>query len=375
LRIAVNTRLLLSGKLEGIGWFTCQTFKKMVKNHPECEFHFIFDRQYNPEFIFADNVKPVVLFPQARHPLLYYLFFEQSLPRYLGKTKPDLFVSPDGLLSLAYSGKQVPVFHDLNFMHHPHYLPFLSRKYYTGFFPKYAKISERIATVSEYSKKDIIKTFGYPAEKIDVVYNGVNEIFRPVEKGRMGEIREKYARGFPYFVYVGSLHKRKNIDRMLQAFEQFKKSDNGGHKLVIVGEPMFGSLLSKKIYTSMNSKDDVIFVGRLYEEELRDVIGGSTALLLVSHFEGFGIPILEAMNCDVPVITSNVTSMPEVAGGAALLVDPGSVQSIANAMQKITAEPALRNTLIEKGRTQRERFSWEKTAERMWECLEKAMEK
>lgn len=362
---------MLPGKLEGIGWFTYQTFKRIARDHPEVEFHFIFDRPYDPEFVFADNVKPVVLFPQARHPILYYLFFEKALPAYLNKVKPDLFISPDGMLSLSWQGNQIPVFHDLNFIHNPDYLPLLSSKYYRARFPRFAQKACRIATVSEYSKQDIVKTFGYPSEKIDVVYNGVNEDFRPVDADVAEETRREFTGGCPYFVYVGSLHKRKNIDNMLLAFDAFKAADQEDHKLVIIGEHMFGSNGLQKVLNSMSHKDDVIFVGRLYNHQLSHVVGSSRALLLVSFFEGFGIPIIEAMQCEVPVISSNVTSMPEVAGNAALLVDPHQVEQITRAMQAVVGDPALRKQLVENGRVVRERFSWDKTAERMWDCMAK----
>jgi glycosyltransferase involved in cell wall biosynthesis len=369
LKIAINTRLLLPGRLEGIGWFTYQTFKRIALAHPEVEFHFIFDRNFDEQFVFADNIKPVVLFPQARHPILYYLFFEKALPAYLKKINPALFVSPDGLMSLSWKGCQIPVFHDLNFMHNPDYLPWLSSKYYRWRFPKFAERAERIATVSEYSKADIVKTFGFPSEKIDVVYNGVNEAFVPLSEEVIIETRKQFTGGCPYFVYVGSLHKRKNIDNMLLAFEAFKAADQENYKMVIVGEHMFGTNGLNKVLDSMHHKDDVIFIGRLYNHQLSRVVASAAALLLVSLFEGFGIPIIEAMKCDVPVISSNVTSMPEVSGNGALLVDPRSVNDICEAMKMITKDQSLRETLIENGRLVRQKFSWNQTAQRMWDSM------
>lgn len=370
LRIAINTRLLLPGRLEGIGWFTYQTFRRIALNHPEVEFHFIFDRKYDEQFVFAENIKPVALFPQARHPVLFYLFFEKALPAYLKKIKPALFISPDGLLSLAWKGCQIPVFHDLNFIHNPDYLPWLSSKYYRWGFPKYAQRAHRIATVSEYSKADIVKTFSYPAQKVDVVYNGANEVFKPVNGYLAQETRKKYTGGCPYFVYVGSLHKRKNIDNMLMAFDAFKATDKHNHKFVIIGEHMFGTNGLNSLLDSMKHKNDVVFTGRLYNEPLSRVVASAEALLLVSFFEGFGIPIIEAMYCDVPVISSNVTSMPEIAGDAGLLVDPHSVEAISQAMNRIVNEKGLRQKLIVNGRVVRQRFSWDQTAQHMWNSIQ-----
>lgn len=373
LKIAINTRLVLPGKLEGIGWFAFQTFWRLAQNHPEVQFYFIFDRKYNPQLTFTENIEPVVLFPPARHPALYYLFFEQAIPAYLNKLKPDLFVSSDGLLSLAYKGRQLPVFHDLNFIHNPENLPWISSKYFRWGFPKYAKIAQRIATVSEFSKTDIVKTLNYPAEKVDVVYNGTNQFFEPVSHQTALMVRQKYTGGCPYFVYVGSLHKRKNIENMLQAFDLFKATDNDNYKFIVVGKPMFGNGGINRLVDSLKHKDDVIFAGRLYNDKLNEVVASARALMLVSFFEGFGIPIIEAMNCDVPVITSNVASMPEVAGEAALLVDPHSVEAIAQAMRAIATDNDLHQSLINKGRITRQRYSWDLTAENMWNSIQKCL--
>ncbi len=345
----------------------------MVESHPDVDFHFLFDRPYSKEFVFADNVTAKVLHPPARHPFLFYLFFERAVPRYLNSIKPDLFISPDGFLSTRYQGAQLPVFHDLNFMHHKGFLPWLTQKYYTKYFPEYAKKAIRIATVSEYSKQDIAETFNYPQHCIDVVYNGIHEVFAPVDDTAAAKTRQEFTSGLPYFVYIGALHKRKNIGNLLQAFDRFRLSDAEKHKLVIVGEPMFGSRDIGRVFRSMRFKEDVVFVGRQYEKTLQRIVASSRALLLVSHFEGFGIPIIEAMQCEVPVITSSVTSMPEVAGDAALYVDPASVFQIQQAMERIAGDADLRRGLVHQGKLQRERFSWDKTARLLWESVEKCM--
>lgn len=373
MKIAVNTRLLLEGRLEGIGWFTYQNLKRIVLGHPGVEFYFLFDRPHSESFIFGPNVKPVVLFPPARHPFLYYIYFEWSVSRFLNQLKPALFLSPDGFLAGHYKGAQLPVFHDLNFMHRPEFVPKLTGKFYNHFFPKYAAMSKRIATVSEYSRRDIARVFDYPEDRIDVVYNGAHEVFAPADPDTVRATRQEFTGGAPYFVYIGALHKRKNIDNMLRAFDYFRQHDPDGHKLLIVGAPMFNSPELEKAWKNIQHKADVIFTGRQYDQSLSRIVASSVALMLVSHFEGFGIPVIEAMQCDVPVIASNVTSLPEVAGDAALLADPDSVDQIVLAMQRMVGEPGLREHLIEKGRLQREKFSWDKTAKLLWESMEKCL--
>ncbi|MCA1760933.1 MAG: glycosyltransferase, partial [Bacteroidales bacterium] len=164
MRIAVNTRLLLKGKLEGMGWFSYETLKRMTRNHPEHEFIFIFDRPYSEEFIFSENITPVVIGPPARHPVLFYFWFEFQIPRVLKKHKADVFLSPDGYLSLKTKVPQLAVIHDISFAHRPQDIPGMKRWYYNYFFPKFARKATRIATVSNYSKTDIAKTYQVDAE-------------------------------------------------------------------------------------------------------------------------------------------------------------------------------------------------------------------
>src|ERR1039457_2407091 len=159
MNIAVNTRLLIKDKLDGIGWFTYESLKRITVQHPEHSFYFIFDRKFNPEFIFSNNITPIVLYPQARHPLLFYLWFEYSLSSLLKRLNADLFLSPDGYLSLKSDTKSLAVIHDLNFEHYPNDLPFLVRKYYRYYFPKFANKATIIATVSEFSKQDNVKQY------------------------------------------------------------------------------------------------------------------------------------------------------------------------------------------------------------------------
>ena len=144
-------------------------------------------------------------------------------------------------------------------------------------------------------------------------------------------------------------------------------------KLLIVGEKMFKTRKMKAVYTQMNFKNDVIFAGRMSPEDLKYLYGSAIALTFVPYFEGFGIPIIEAMNCGTPVITSNVTSMPEIAGDAALLVDPFSVESISDAMIRIYADDQLRDELTQKGSALCKKYNWEKTAEKFWESIEKVI--
>lgn len=369
MHIMVNTRLLIPGKLTGVEWFTVETLQRLVEWNPTVRFTFLFDRDYDEQFIFAKNVHPVKLSPQARHPVLWYAWFEYAVKKAIDKYKPDVFLSPDGFLSLRSKVAQIAVIHDLNFVHNPERLPRLVGGYYRYFFAKYATRATRIATVSEYSKNDIATTYNINPTKIDVVYNGVSERFHPLKVKPVIEL----SNGAPYFLFVGSLNPRKNILGMLRSFEQFKSRTGLPHKLLIVGDPMFKLPKTQAFYTKMTHTADVVFAGRKDGESLNKLYNGATALWFVTHFEGFGIPIIEAFRAGCPVITANNTSMPEVAGNAALLRDAGDINGIAEDMQRLVEDEKLRLTLIKRGFERAKQFTWDAAAKRLWMCIEKTV--
>ena len=373
MNIAVNTRLLLKDKLEGIGWFTYESLKRITTQHPEHHFYFIFDRNFSEEFLFSDNITPLIQYPPARHPVLYYAWFEFNLPSLLNRLRPDLFLSPDGFLSLRYKGRSMNVIHDLNFEHYPEDLPVLTRWYYRHYFPRYAQKAVRIATVSEYSRQDIVTQYQVSAGKIDIVYDGASEIYKPLTQEEKVMTCQFYSDGKPYFLFIGALHPRKNLSNLFRAFDLFKKTNPSDVQLMIVGARKWWTPDIDSAFQRMIFSNDVIFTGRLSNEHLRYVLGAATALTYVSYFEGFGIPIVEAFRCGTPVITSNVTSMPEVAGDGALLIDPFDPESIAMAMYKTYQYKTVREELIQRGHAREGFFTWQKTADRLWESIEKAL--
>ncbi len=373
MRIAVNTRLLLKGKLEGIGWYTNETLNRIVKQHPEHEFIFFFDRPYDPSFVFADNVTPVVFGPPARHPVLFYIWFELRIPAMLRKYKADLFLSPDGLMSLNTKVPSCVVMHDLAFEHYPEHLKTSHKFYYRRYSPLYARKAKRIVTVSEFSKKDISERYHVPAEKIDVSYNGAHEQYRPLSWEEKEAVKGKFSEGCEYFVFAGALHPRKNIVNLLKAFIAFKKRQRSNMKLVIVGRLAWNYKEIEEMKESMPYKDDVKWVGYLNVDELSQVIGGAYALVYASLFEGFGIPILEALQCNVPAIISSTSSMPEVGGDAAVLVDPKDPTDIADKMALLYKDEALRARLIAAAPAQVAKFGWDKTAAKLWQSMMKCL--
>lgn len=371
--IVVNTRLLIHDRLDGIGRFTYESLKRITRNQPESQFVFLFDREIHEEFIFSENIHPVKLFPPARRPWLFNAWLNWSVAGVLRDLKPDLFLSPDGFLPLRGKTPCLPVIHDLNFEHYPEDLPPNIARWYKKKFPLFANRATRIATVSEYSKNDIVKQYNIDKNKIDVVYNGASHGFRSLVQEQILAIRKKYTNGAPYFLYIGALHPRKNLERLIRAYGEFRRKNNSQTKLVIAGGNYWNYDGLQKAIETVPDKNEIIFTGRLSEQELFKITGAALALTYVPYFEGFGIPIVEAMACDVPVITSNITAMPEVGGDAVLYVDPFSEENIASALLIIDRDESLRTNLIGKAKIQREKFSWDKTANALWKSIEKTI--
>jgi glycosyltransferase involved in cell wall biosynthesis len=312
----------------------------------------------------------VVLPPPTRHPLLYRIWFEWMLPRALRRHKAELFVSPDGFLSTRTAIPQLAVMHDLNFEHYPADLPAAYSKYYRTWFPRFAKKAARIVTVSEFSKQDIVTRYEVEPDRIDVVHNGVGDIFSPLSTAERTAAMDRFTQGRRYLVCVGSLHPRKNTANLLAAFDLLA-ANVPDVQLLIVGERMFQDARMERVLAAMKHADRVVFAGRLGQADLRLAMGAAVALAYVSYFEGFGIPVAEAMKCGVPVIAAKATSLPEVAGDAAVYCDPFDPADIARAMHSVLDDAALRSWLIDTGLERAQRYTWDRTADGLWASIEK----
>tara|TARA_B110000037_G_scaffold88063_1_gene104384 strand:- start:15700 stop:16839 length:1140 start_codon:yes stop_codon:yes gene_type:complete len=370
MRIAINTRFLLKDKMEGFGWFTFETVKRIAEAHPEHQFVFFFDRPFDPKFVFSKNVEPVVLNPPARHPILFKIWFNISVKRALKKHKIDLFFSPDGFLSLTTDTPQVGVIHDINFEHFPEDLPKAPRNYLKKYFPLFAKKAQHLITVSEFSKQDIAKTYNIPLDKITVAHNGGSDAFKSLNEAVKLEVRNKFTNGKPYFIFVGALHPRKNLGRLLAAFDAFKKETNSDNQLLIVGESLWKNAGFTEKLGQITHKDSIHFSGHVDLDTLTQLMGSARALTFVSYFEGFGIPLVEAMKAGTPIVCGDKTSLPEVAGEAGLMADPYSIDSIKKALVRIETDEELRKDLIAKGLERGQLFSWDFAAEKIWAVLE-----
>lgn len=299
---------------------------------------------------------------------LRHMDFRQHwfVSRQLRLAEADIYHNPHFDLPLGIKGKVITTIHDLKYLAIP------------GFFPRYSRLkrlvlmlmmgyavrrSDLIISVSQSTRYDLFRFFGVPAEKVKVVYEGVSEIFyqSPAQK-HVTRVRNKYGLERPYFLFVGERRPHKNIERLVEAFEMANTILGNQFDLVIVGKKYADFQAVDLKIESSPQRHNIRLLDYVADEELPVLYHLATGFVFVSLYEGFGLPLLEAMASATPVICSNTTSLPEVAGGAALMVSPDNVGQIAEAMVRIATNQDLREEFAQLGRKRAEMFTWQKAA-------------
>lgn len=297
-----------------------------------------------------------------RNPFLL-IFLEQFYIPYLAlRYKIDIMHSMHHSFPLLAITKKVVVVHDVIFLKHPGYhLP--SRKYYFGLFDFLASVfADRIITDSKASLTDFLELFPYASKKSSVIYLGKSNLFRPdLDSAKVENIKNKYKTGNQYLLFIGTLEPRKNIKNLILAFHKVSQ-EIADYKLVITGRKGWHYEKILLLPEQLNLKEKVIFTDYIDEEDKPFLIAGAKIFIYPSLYEGFGIPVLEALACGVPTITSNISSLPEVAGDAALLVEPSSVEELYLGIKKLLNDKVLYAQLKQKAIQQAKKFDWEKTA-------------
>lgn len=375
MRIAVNTIFLQNDQLEGYGHYANEILSRMVKQHPEHEFIFLFDRAYDQKFVYAGNITPLVIGPRARHPLAFKYWYDVAAPLALRSRKADVWLQPFGFASLTTKIPQVLLVYDLAFLHYPQFIPWYHRWYYQLFTAAFLKKARTVVTVSDFTRSDIMEKYPVPSEKIKVVKGAARNIFTPISWQEKELVKETYSEGKEYFLFTGGIHPRKNLLNLLKAFSLFKKWQHSNMKLLVAGRLAwsYDEVLEKiKTYKYRN---DVVLLDYQPDEELARITAAAYALVYPSYFEGFGLPLLEAMQSGVPVITSDTSSMPEVGSDAALYAGPADPDAIAKHMLHLYRDESLRSRMVEAGKIQAARFSWDNSAEQLWQEIGRAAAK
>lgn len=367
MRIGIDCRRILDPKhneAAGVGYYTYYLIKNLLQLDKTSQyFLFLYDTRLKLEDFKQDNVH-IIYFPGLEHlgkiPFFYRHIF---IPHILKLYRLDLYHNPAYVIPFFYFHKSVITVHDLAYYKNPAWFPdhqFFNTRILTPFSIWKAK---KIIAVSESTKNDLINYFKVRKEKIEVILEGVDDYCNlSVDESK---IEEKFKISGQYFLALGTLEPRKNLVRLIQAFDGFlKENPDSNFKLVLAGkkgwkyEPIFEAI------KNLNLEDKVIWVGYVHLPEKIYLLRKSFALVFPSLYEGFGLPILEAMNMGVPVVTSNVASIPEIVIDNAVLIEPEDIESIEEGLNKIYRNADLRQNLVKKGKGIARHFTWQKSAQK-----------
>ncbi len=336
----------------------------------------LFDLDKKNNYFIYLPISPSSDLPQENSNWHYVVFSSKKLWTLIGLSKKlfnnknnlDVFFSPTHYSPFTFLCPSVVAILDVSYLHFP---GMFNRRdlYQLKLWGRYSiSKAKKIITISESSKSDIIKKYNVSSSEVAVVYPGIKKISNSkYQIANMDELRKKFGISNKYILFVGTLQPRKNVEKLIEAFAKLKRDDMN---LVIVGKKgwMFDDILDapKKFHI----EDRVDFLHEVTDEELPSFYKNAEMFVLPSLYEGFGLPVLEAMKYGTPVITSNISSLPEAGGDAALYVDPNDTEDIAAKMQKLLEDAKLREELIKKGYKQAEKFSWEKSAKETLRALE-----
>jgi glycosyltransferase involved in cell wall biosynthesis len=296
----------------------------------------------------------------GRNKLLRIVWEQLILPLQVIDYKADILFSPGFVCPLVKTSKNVTVIHDMTFFSHPQVHTFFKRIYFPFMIKQAVKRSEKIIAVSKNTKKEIIKFTNIVEKKIAVTLLAANRFPTSEITDEKKFLEEKYGIASDYLLFVGMIEPRKNINLIIESLTKIEDEDI---KLVIVGKKGW---MTEELFERIkvnNLENKVIFTGFVPDKELSVFYKNARVFLYPSLYEGFGIPVLEAMSQGCPVITSNISSLPEVVGGAAILIDPENPEELADAVNKICKDDKFREELILKGFENAKKFSWKKTAQ------------
>jgi glycosyltransferase involved in cell wall biosynthesis len=360
MRIAIDARIVHYTKA-GIGQYTIHLTKALADLAPEDEFILLQHRQDHNPLVTHGNVQRVGLWTPSHHRLEQHLLALELPARRLDV---DLLHSTDFIPPLRINRfRSVITVHDLAFLTWPHFLTEEGARYY-GQVDQAVRRADHIIAVSHSTKNDMVQRLGVPPEKVTVVYEAAAPLFRPMDRlDALAALRGKFPVPENFILFVSTIEPRKNINTLLQAYRRLRDHYGVDSGLVLAGAIGW---LADQIFAEVDRLDlrqYVTFVGRVETEDLAYLYNAARCLAHPAFYEGFGLTPLEAMACGTPVIVSNVSSLPEVVGDAALLIDPENAEELAVALHRVLTDDALHASLREKGLIRARRFSWERAAE------------
>jgi len=353
----------------GVEWYSYHLIEEFKKIDKENHYFLYTDKPLQGELAKCpDNFQECILsWPFSRFWTLGRLSWEMLA----GKYQPDVLFVAAHTLPLIAPKRAVVTIHDIGFEHYPDLYPWADKIYHRFAFQVIKFLADKIITVSNYSKKDIVDFYKINEKKIDVVYNGYDSNKYRVQETNK-EILKKYNISSDFILFIGRLEEKKNTPRLIEAFGEFKKRNpEDKHQLVLVGKSGFGFDRVVQNIKKYNLEKDVVLPGWLSDDDLPLLLNSARAFVFPSLFEGFGIPVIEAMACGCPVICSNKTSLPEAAGEAALMFDPFKVEEIVSRLEQVLHNETVQESLRAKGLQQASNFSWNKCARETLNILTK----
>ena len=350
-------------KKTGVEWYSYYLIQNLKKIDKENHYFLYTDKKLRGELANnPENFEEKVL----TWPFKYlWTQVRLSAEMLLSTKKPDILFVPAHTLPLIHPQNSVITIHDVAFARFPELYSRKELIYHHWIMKFIRKAAKKIITISQFSKKEIIKFYKINPEKIKVIYLGINKsIYRPLkDKSQLEKILSQYKVRQPFFLNIARWENKKNILGLIRAFKIFQEKYSSDFQLVLIGKEGYGFSQILEEVKKLDLEDKVHFVHWLSPEILVYFLNGATAFVFPSFYEGFGLPVLEAMACATPVIASQVSSLPEIAGKAALFVNPYQPEEIAQAMISIAKDENLAEELVNRGFDQIKKFSWEKCAQ------------
>ena len=390
MRIGVDFRGVLTGQISGVEQYTLQILRALLEID-KTNTYVLFYVSYRDQDKVLENLKKeypflnnsnveVAKLKWVNFPLSLHAFFKP-----LDWPKADIvaggldlmFMPAPRLLPISKKCKKVTTFHDLIFLIYPQFYTLSSRLWqWQMSYPYEARTSDAVIAVSNTTKNDLIRLANADEKKIEVVYEGVGkEYFADKDEATFADLKSRFNLPQKYIYYIGSIEPRKNLKSVILALSIYKENHSDTIKLVLSGSKSWLSSDLYQLVQELQLDDDVIFTGRVTDEEKIALLQHATIFAFPSFYEGFGLMVLEAFACSCPVIISDRGALPEVAGDAALVVDPDKPEEIAEAITSINKDDSLKQQLIQKGLKRAKEFTWETAAERTLKIFKSIVEK
>jgi glycosyltransferase involved in cell wall biosynthesis len=357
MRIGIDARLVYY-RQAGISQYTLRLLEQLAEIDPNDEFTVLQSRKDRSKLVHQSNFHPRSIWTPPHHRLEQLV-----LPLEIAPLELHVLHSPDFIPPFRRNCRSVITIHDLNFLLYPHFLTPESARYY-GQIDQAVRNCDHIIAVSESTKRDIIRLTGAPEHKITVVYEAAHPIYRPLQGVQLRQsIKDKFGIVDDFILFVSTIEPRKNVPTLLMAYKQLLDNYHAAVSLALGGEKGWLSDEVFALVDKLGLQERVRFLGRVSPEDLLGLYNSAKLLVHPAFYEGFGLPPLEAMACGTPVVVSNTSSLPEVVGDAALLVEPTDVDGLAVAIWRVLSDDTLRKQMVHKGLQRAKRFSWKKAAQ------------